>query len=117
MTGESVTTEAEYLDALKEIEGLMMAAPGTAEGERLTHLVTLVEEYEQKAVSPTLDSLLKNSPRHALSLTQEDREWLHHTLPSESGGPWDGWFKAPGTSPDFLEDRDQPDDEHNNEQS
>ena len=34
--------------ALKEIERLMLAKPGTAEGERLDVLATLVEAYEQK---------------------------------------------------------------------
>lgn len=110
MTVEFIETEAEYREALKEIEGLMTAAPDTAEGERLVWLAALVERYEQKAFGPTLESLLQESPRQGLSLTQEDREWLHHSLPSENGDRWDRWFEKPGATPDFLENRDQPDD-------
>lgn len=57
--------------------------------DRLAQLAALVERYEQKTYGPTLESLLQGSPREALSLTQEDREWLHHSLPSEDGGRWD----------------------------
>lgn len=110
---EPIETEAEYREALKEIEGLMMAAPDTTEGERLSQLVALVQGYEQLTLGPTLESLLRESPREALSLTQEDREWLQHSLPSENEGHWDGWFEKPGVTPDFLEDRDQPDEKEN----
>ena len=43
-----IKTDADYRAALKEIETLMMAEPGTPEGEKLDVLVTLVEAYEQK---------------------------------------------------------------------
>jgi len=43
-----VKTRADYRAALKEIENLMRAGPGTPEGERLDVLVTLVEAYEKK---------------------------------------------------------------------
>jgi HTH-type transcriptional regulator/antitoxin HigA len=42
-----IRTEADYQATLKEIEGLMMAAPDTPEGERLDVLVTLVEAWER----------------------------------------------------------------------
>lgn len=42
-----VKTDRDYRQALKEIEGLMMAKENTPEGERLDVLVTLVENYER----------------------------------------------------------------------
>jgi HTH-type transcriptional regulator/antitoxin HigA len=41
-----IKTEADYDAALAEIATLMDAEPGTAEGDRLDVLVTLVEAYE-----------------------------------------------------------------------
>ena len=41
-----IKSEADYGKALAEIDGLMGAAPGTAESDRLEVLVTLVEAYE-----------------------------------------------------------------------
>lgn len=43
-----IRTEADYREALRVIEELMTAAPGTPEGERLDVLTTLVENYESK---------------------------------------------------------------------
>ncbi len=43
-----IKTEADYQEALKEIERLFDAAPGTREGDRLDVLTTLVEAYEEK---------------------------------------------------------------------
>ncbi|MES2822933.1 MAG: transcriptional regulator [Pseudomonadota bacterium] len=43
-----IKTDADYREALKQIEGLMMAMPDTEEGERLDVMVTLVEAYESK---------------------------------------------------------------------
>jgi HTH-type transcriptional regulator/antitoxin HigA len=43
-----IKTDADYREALKQIESLMMAAPDTAEGEKLDVMVTLVEAYESK---------------------------------------------------------------------
>lgn len=48
MNIKPIKTKADYRVALKEIELLMRAAPGSAEGERLDVLVTLVESYEKK---------------------------------------------------------------------
>lgn len=42
-----VKTEADYEATLKEIEGLMTAAAGSPEGDRLDVLVTLVEAFER----------------------------------------------------------------------
>lgn len=42
-----IKTKTDYRAALKEIELLMRAAPGSAQGERLDVLVTLVESYEK----------------------------------------------------------------------
>ncbi|MGA2516212.1 MAG: helix-turn-helix domain-containing protein [Thermodesulfobacteriota bacterium] len=43
-----IKTEADYNAALKEIERIFDAAPGTREGDRLEVLTTLVEAYEEK---------------------------------------------------------------------
>ncbi len=43
-----VKTEEDYRAALKEIEKLMNAQPGTSEGDRLDILVTLVEAFEAR---------------------------------------------------------------------
>ncbi len=43
-----IKTDADYREALKQIESLMMAEPDSAEGERLDVMVTLVEAYESK---------------------------------------------------------------------
>jgi HTH-type transcriptional regulator/antitoxin HigA len=43
-----IRTRADHRAALKEIEGLMGAAPRTADGDRLDVLVTLVEAWERK---------------------------------------------------------------------
>jgi HTH-type transcriptional regulator/antitoxin HigA len=43
-----IKSARDYRHALKEIEGLMTAKRGTAEGDRLDILVTLVEAWEAK---------------------------------------------------------------------
>ncbi len=43
-----IKTEADYLEALAEIEQLMDAEPGTPEADRLDVLATLVEAYEER---------------------------------------------------------------------
>jgi HTH-type transcriptional regulator/antitoxin HigA len=48
MNIKPIRTKADYRAALKEIETLMSAGPGTPQGERLDVLVTLVEAYEKK---------------------------------------------------------------------
>ena len=49
-----IRTKADHRAALKEIELLMPARPGTPEGERLDVLVTLVEAWERKRFSMDL---------------------------------------------------------------
>ena len=41
-------TKADYRAALKEVERLWRAEPGTAQGDRVDVLVTLIEAYEEK---------------------------------------------------------------------
>ena len=43
-----IKTDADYRKTLKIINGLMDAAPGTPEGEKLDVLATLVEAWERK---------------------------------------------------------------------
>ncbi len=45
---EPIRNEEDYNAALEQIDRLMDAEPGTAEGDRLDVLVTLVEAYEDK---------------------------------------------------------------------
>ncbi|MCH9827809.1 MAG: transcriptional regulator [Gammaproteobacteria bacterium] len=47
MNIKPIKSEADYQETLQEIEGLMTAGPGTADGDRLDVLVTLVEAYER----------------------------------------------------------------------
>jgi Predicted transcription regulator containing HTH domain len=42
-----IKTEADYRDTLREIETLMSAEAGSAAGDRLDVLATLVESYER----------------------------------------------------------------------
>lgn len=48
MAIKPIRTDADYREALVEIECLMTAEADTSEGERLDVLVTLVEAYEAK---------------------------------------------------------------------
>ncbi len=43
-----IKTEADYQEALKEIERLFDASPGTRAGDRLEVMTALVEAYEEK---------------------------------------------------------------------
>ena len=43
-----IKTATDYRSALMEVENLMMAKPGSPDGEKLDVLVTLVEAYEAK---------------------------------------------------------------------
>ena len=46
MVIKPIRNEADYDEALKTIDGLMGAAPNTADGDTIEVLVTLVEAYE-----------------------------------------------------------------------
>lgn len=46
-----IKTEADYLATLKEIEGLLNAAPNSPKGDRLEVLTTLIEAYEEQHYS------------------------------------------------------------------
>jgi HTH-type transcriptional regulator/antitoxin HigA len=48
MEVKPIRTKADHRAALKEIEALMSARPGTPEGDRLDVLATLVEAWERK---------------------------------------------------------------------
>jgi HTH-type transcriptional regulator / antitoxin HigA len=48
MNIKPIRTKADYRAALKEIESLMTATAGSAAGEKLDVLVTLVQAYEAK---------------------------------------------------------------------
>lgn len=48
MNVRPIKTANDHAWALREIEGLMAAAPGSPEGDRLDVLVTLVEAWEER---------------------------------------------------------------------
>ena len=48
MITRPIRNEADYDEALDEIDHLMGTAPGTPESDRLEILVTLVERYESE---------------------------------------------------------------------
>lgn len=48
MTITPIRSEADYDEALGEIDRLMGVAPGTPESDKLDILVTLVERYESE---------------------------------------------------------------------
>lgn len=48
ITIRPIRAEDDYDAVLAEVEGLMDAAPGTAEGDRLDMLATLIEAYEAR---------------------------------------------------------------------
>ena len=48
MNLKPIRTQNDYEDALKEIEDLLDAEPGTPQADQLDILVTLVEAYENK---------------------------------------------------------------------
>ena len=48
MKPRPIQTEADYASALKRIEAIFDAKPGTPKGDELDLLVTLVESYEEK---------------------------------------------------------------------
>ncbi|MDL2275546.1 hypothetical protein LJC22_05430 [Desulfosarcina sp. OttesenSCG-928-G10] len=52
--------ENDYRDALRRIEGLMGAEPGTPEGDLLDVWVTLVEAYERNMYPPASPHLIRH---------------------------------------------------------
>lgn len=63
-----IKTKADHRAALKTIEKLMGARPGTPEGDRLDVLTTLVERYEDQA-----DAIAPPDPIEALRYHMESR--------------------------------------------
>jgi HTH-type transcriptional regulator/antitoxin HigA len=63
-----IKTKADYREALKAIEKLMGARPGTPDGDRLDVLTTLVERYEEQA-----DAIEPPDPIEALRYHMESR--------------------------------------------
>jgi len=69
MNIKPIKTEADYESALKEIETLFGAEPGTPKGDQLDILITLVEAYENEHYSIPLPD-----PIEALYYYMETRE-------------------------------------------
>lgn len=80
-----ICADEEYEVALKEIERLIKALPGTSEGNRLDALVTLVQVYETEHHAVDAPNLI--------ALTQfvtEQRELGHADLRPPLGKPHRG---------------------------
>jgi HTH-type transcriptional regulator/antitoxin HigA len=63
-----IKTKADHREALKAIEKLMDARPGTPDGDRLDVLTTLVERYEEQ-----IDTIEPPDPIEALRYHMESR--------------------------------------------
>lgn len=72
-----IRTEADYQEALQEIERLFDAAPNTPEFDRLDILSTLVEAYEKMAYPINLPD-----PIEAIQYYMESRGWSRRDLES-----------------------------------
>jgi HTH-type transcriptional regulator / antitoxin HigA len=70
-----IRTEADYQNALKEVERLFDAAPNTPEFDRLDILSTLVEAYEQLVYPIDLPD-----PIEAIQYYMEARGWSRREL-------------------------------------
>ncbi len=70
-----IRTESDYQEALREIERIFNAAPGTREGDRLDVLTTLVEAYEEKNFHISLPD-----PIEAILYYVESRGLTRHDL-------------------------------------
>ena len=68
MNIKPIKTKTDYKTALKEIESLMRAKPGTPAGDRLDVLVTLVQAYEAKHYPLDLPD-----PVEAIKFTMEQK--------------------------------------------
>jgi HTH-type transcriptional regulator / antitoxin HigA len=66
-----IRTEADYEAALKEIERLFNAIPGTVEADRLEVLTTLIEVYEERrypiALPDPIEAILYHMESRGLS--------------------------------------------------
>ncbi len=81
MTLKPIKNEEDYAAALQEIEQLWDAEPGTAEGDTLEILVTLVEAYERGRYD-----LPSPDPIAALDYFMESRGWARKQLDPYIGG-------------------------------
>lgn len=70
-----IKTEADYQNALQEIESLFDATPGTAEADRLDVLSTLVDAYEKVHFPIELPD-----PIEAIHYYMEARSWSPQDL-------------------------------------
>ncbi len=77
-----IRSDADYRATLAEIEGLMTAAPDSAEGERLGVLVTLVEAWEREHFPIDLPD-----PIEAIKFAMEQQGLTVKDLESAIGRP------------------------------
>lgn len=75
MNIKPVRTKRDYNDALKSVEALMNAKSGTADGDALDILVTLVQAYEAKHFP-----MLPPDPVESIKFVMEQRGLTVHDL-------------------------------------
>jgi HTH-type transcriptional regulator/antitoxin HigA len=81
MNIKPIKTEQDYNEALAEIDRLMDAGAGTARGDKLDVLVTLVEAYEAKHWAIDVPD-----PIDAIKLRMEQRGLTRRDLEASLGG-------------------------------
>ncbi len=81
MTVRVIKTEREHKAALKEIESLWSAKPGTPQADRLELLATLVESYEDKH-----HEILPPDPVDAIKFRMEQEGLTNSDLAKLVGG-------------------------------
>ena len=88
MNIKPIKTTADYEAALKEIERLFEADPGTPQGDRLEVLTTLVEAYEDKHFAiPAPDPIEAIQYfMESRDLTRRDLQGRHDLLPGAVHG-------------------------------
>ena len=75
MNIKPIRTKRDYNEALKSVEGLMIARTGTPEGDMLDVLVTLIQAYEAKNFP-----MLPPDPIESIKFVMEQRGLTVHDL-------------------------------------
>lgn len=92
-----IKTEADYEQALAEIEGLMEAEPGTAEEDRLDVLTTLVSAYEEQHHAVEAPDPVE-AIRHALEAQGATEKDLERILRAKRSRVWEIMHRKRGLS-------------------
>ena len=82
MTIKPIRSKRDYNEALKTVEGLMGAKVGTADGDTLDVLVTLIQAYETKHYP-----MMMPDPVESIKFVMEQRGLTIHDLTPVFGRP------------------------------